>query len=208
MRQRIAAGITATALVALAWFLIDLRHRVIHAVTTYDSPPRDPAPLPAGMGPGLAQAPRVRVVLLDGLSAQVAAKLPAVSAVCNRGMRLTVDVGFPTVSLPVEVALWTGLTQQQTGIVFRSDRPIVPPLADSIPAHVPTSLAIAESHGYILRSLAFHDVEPAAGETPAADADPKGWANHWEDRAREAVAGDARLVFVHVLRVDDAGHAF
>jgi arylsulfatase A-like enzyme len=208
MRQRIAAGIAATALVALAWFLIDLRHRMIHAVTTYDSPPREPAPLPAGMGPGLAQAPKVRVVLIDGLSAQVAEKLPAVSAVCKRGIRLTVDVGFPTVSLPVEAALWTGLTQQQTGIVFRSDRPIVPPLADSIPAHVPTSVAIAESHGYIVRSLGFHQVEPVAGETAETDADPDGWAKQWEDRAREAVAGDARLVFVHVLRVDVAGHAF
>jgi hypothetical protein len=208
MRQRIAAGVAAVALVALAWFVIDLRHRMIHAITTYDSPPREPAPLPAGMGPGLAQAPRVRVALLDGLSAQVAAKLPAWSAVCNRGIRLVVDVGFPTVSLPVETALWSGLTQQQTGIVFRSDRPIVPPLADTIPAHVPTSIAIAESHGYIVRSLGFHTAEPTAGDTPATDADPKGWAERWQDRAREVVTSDARLVFVHVLRVDDAGHAF
>jgi len=208
MRQRIAAGIAAVALIALAWFLIDLRHRMIHAVTTYDSPPREPAPLPVGMGPGLTQVPKVRVALLDGLSADVAAKLPAWSAVCKRGIRLTVDVGFPTVSLPVEAALWTGLTQQQTGIVYRADHPIVPPLSDSIPAHVPTSIAIAESHGYIVRSLGFHTAEPAPGETPDKDADPKAWEARWQDRAREAVTGDARLVFVHILRVDVAGHTF
>ena len=48
--------------------------------------------------------------------------LPAWSALCARGDRLVVDVGFPSVSLPVEVALWSGLTQQQSGIVGHGDR--------------------------------------------------------------------------------------
>src|SRR5262245_20719184 len=172
MRQRITAGIVAAALVAVAWFLIGHRHRLIHDITTWDSPAQDPAPLPAGAGPGLLRAARVRVALVDGLSADAAAKLPAWQSVSGRRIRLMVDVGFPTVSLPVEAALWTGLTQQQTGIVFRSDRPIVPPLATSIPAHVPGSIAIAESHGYIVRSLGFATAEPIAGEAPAKDADP------------------------------------
>src|SRR5690606_11490217 len=96
---------------------------------------------------------------------------------CSRGLALRVDVGFPTVSLPVQVSLWTGLTQQQTGIVFRSDRPLVPPLATSIPAQVPGSRAVAESHGYIVRSIGFADAQPAALDPahPAKDADLDTW---------------------------------
>jgi hypothetical protein len=140
----------------------------------------------------LPEVRRVRVLLIDGLSQDVARSLPAEMSVCKRGIDLTVDVGFPTISLPVEVSLWTGLTQQQTGVVFRSDRPIEPPLAHSIPAQVPDSRAIAENHGYIVRSLGFHQVE---SDDPA-----------WQQHAHDAVASDARLVFVHILRVDSAGH--
>jgi hypothetical protein len=113
------------------------------------------------------------------------------------------------VSLPVEVSLWTGLTQQQTGIVFRSDRPLVPPLATSIPAQVAGSRAVAESHGYIVRSLGFADALPAALDAahPGIDLDPEPWQQGgWLVAARDAVTSDARLAFVHVLRVDGWGH--
>ena len=43
-------------------------------------------------------------MLIDGLAANIAATLPAWSAQCKRGVAMTVDVGFPTVSLPVEVS--------------------------------------------------------------------------------------------------------
>jgi len=198
--HRIARGIAVVALAGLAWWLIGLRHSLIHAVTTYDAEVTEPASLPGGDGAGLPPAARVRVVLVDGLSARVAHDLPAWSAVCKRGLDLLVDVGFPTVSLPVEAALWTGLTQQQTGIVYRSDVPIVPPLADSIPAKLADSTAIAENHGYIVRSLGFHHVEPPG------DDDAKAWETAWEQHALDAVASPARLVFVHILRVDSAGH--
>ena len=122
MRSRLVAVITAAALLALAYVLPQVRHLVIRAATTYDGRPGEPAPLPVGQGPGLAPTDRVRVLLIDGLSADTAATLPALSALCKRGVALTIDVGFPTISLPVEVALWSGLTQQQTGIVFHSDR--------------------------------------------------------------------------------------
>jgi len=196
----------AGTLVVLAISLPLLRRRLIHAVVSYDATPGEPAPLPTGTGPGLTAAPRVRVVLIDGLMADVAATLPVWSGLCKRGVTLRVDVGFPTISLPVEVALWTGLTQQQTGIV--SNHRLEPPLdRRGVPAQV-SSVAIADSHGWIVRSLGFARVEPAADPTdPMKDADPKGWATAWEARAIDAVRGDARLVFVHVLRVDDAGHA-
>ena len=205
MRTRIAVAIF---LLAIAWLLPHVRHRLISDVTTWDATPEDPAQLPVGDGPGLPPASRVRVILIDGLSADVAATLPTWTEQCKRGVTLTVDVGFPTVSLPVEVALWTGLTQQQTGIVGRSDRPLDPPLdRRGIPAQVPGSHAIAENHGYIVRSLGFEKTEPpAAKDDPARDADDPSWAQRWREVATEAVAGPSRLVFVHVLEVDTAGH--
>jgi hypothetical protein len=204
MRQLVVAA----ALLVLAWGLPHVRHRLIADVTTWDSPPEDPAQLPVGDGPGLPQAPRVRVLLIDGLSASVARTLPGWNAQCGRGVKMTVDVGFPTVSLPVEVALWTGLTQQQTGIMFRSDRPLEPPLdRRAIPAQVAGSRAVAESHGYIVRSLGFSHAEPPANpKDHARDAEDATWAQRWREVATEEVASDARLVFVHVLEVDDAGH--
>ena len=206
MRARITV---AVILLAVAWLLPHVRHRLITDVTTYDAPPGEPAVLPAGTGPGMTPAPRVRVVLVDGLAADTARTLPGWTALCARGVSVTVDVGFPTVSLPVEVALWSGLTQQQTGIVFRSDRPLDPPLdARGIPAQIADSRAIAQDHGYIVRSLGFARAEPAADpDDPARDAEPVAWASLWLARAHEAVTSPARLVFVHVLEVDAAGHA-
>ena len=149
MRRSIAALVMVVALGALAWELPQLRHTLIFDITRLDATPSEPAPLPGGgTGPGLARVARTRVVLIDGLTAATAATLPAWSAVCKRGITMTVEVGFPTMSLPVEVSLWTGLTQQQTGIMFRSDRPLVPPLdRKGIPAQVAGSWAVAENHG-------------------------------------------------------------
>jgi hypothetical protein len=205
MRARLAV---AGLLLAIAWLLAGFRHRFLRDVTTWDATPGEPAPLPGGQGPPLAPAARVRVVLIDGLASDTAATLATFSALCARGVAMTVDVGFPSVSLPVEVALWTGLTQQQTGIVFRSDRPLVPPLdARGIPAQVPGSHAVAEHHGYIVRSLGFAETEPAPDPTnPARDADSEAWQARWQAAAHAAVTSASRLVFVHVLAVDTAGH--
>jgi hypothetical protein len=208
MRNAIIYGAVVVALGVCAIALPTLRRELIRDVVTWDAPPRDTPPLPPGNGPGLPPTPRTRVVLVDGLSAEVSPSLAAWSGLCKRGLQLRVDVGFPTISLPVELALWSGLTQQQTGVMFRADRPLDPPFDQrGIPAQVPGSIAIAESHGWIVRSLGFARVEPAAdGKNPAKDADPDAWKQRWFEVARTAVASDARLVFVHVLRVDEAGH--
>lgn len=207
LRYRITLAIVVVALSVLAWFLPQLRRELIADIVTWDAPPTEPAPMPAGTAPGLQPAARTRVVLIDGLGADVAATLPAWSALCKRGVTLTVDVGFPTVSLPVEVALWTGLTQQQSGMRFRDRRPIVPPLANTIGARVPGSIAVAEYYGWIVRSLGFAQTEPAADPaSPLKDVDPEGWKTQWEARALAAVTSPAPLAFVHILRVDTAGH--
>lgn len=207
MRTRIFAIAVAVALLAFAFVAPGLRRRFIQDIITWDAPPSEPAHLPAGTGAGLAPSPRVRIVLIDGLSARAASRLKTWSALCKRGLSLRVDVGFPTVSLPVQVSLWTGLSQQQTGVLFRSDRPLTPPLdRRGIPARVLGSHAVAESHGFIVRSLGFSITEPMAGEQAHRDANSDIWKTLWKEQAIAAVASDTRLAFVHILRVDTWGH--
>lgn len=206
-RTRIVLAVVAVALGVTAWYLPQLRRQLIRDVTTWDAPLTAPAPMPAGTGPGLAPVPRTRVIMIDGLSEEVARTLPAWTSVCKRGVTLRMDVGFPTVSLPVELAVWTGLTQQQTGVVFRDRRPIIPPDRRSTAAKVPGSIAVAEYYGWIVRSLGFALTEPPADPANIVkDLAPDAWKQQWEARALAAVTGPAPLAFVHVLRVDSAGH--
>ncbi|HET9622257.1 MAG TPA: alkaline phosphatase family protein, partial [Kofleriaceae bacterium] len=208
MRSRILALAIACVLAALAWQLPALRRRLIHDIVFWDATPSEPVELPAGTGPGLPPAARTRVVLVDGLSAEAAARLAGWQAACARGVHATVDVGFPTVSLPIEAALWSGLTQQQTGIVNRYERPLEPALR-GIPSRVEGSWAIAEDHGWIVRSLGFAITEPAADPGDprhVRDAAPEAWRAAWHARATAAVLSPTPLVFVHVLAVDTAGH--
>ncbi|HEY4057992.1 MAG TPA: hypothetical protein VGM39_15360, partial [Kofleriaceae bacterium] len=214
MRYWFATIVIVAVLGAVAWTLPDKRRELVHAITTYDAVPTAPAPLPGGVGPPMLRATRTRVVLIDGLARSVARTLPHWDAACRAGMRLEVDVGFPTVSLPVEAEIWTGLTQQQSGIVYRSGVPLVPPLdKKGIPAQVPGSIAVAEAYGYIVRSLGFAIAMPVAEVgNPAKDSDVNtdakgpGWKDKWQDEALAAVKGTSPLVFVHILRVDTAGH--
>lgn len=207
--MRVVAIAVALALVGVAAVMPGVRRHFIQDIITWDAPPTEPVALPGTKsGTGMSTASRVRVVLIDGLGTETAKRLSTWQSLCRQGIRLGVDVGFPTVSLPVEVSLWTGLTQQQTGIMFRSDRPLVPPLdRRGIPARVPNSIAVAEHHGYIVRSLGFAVAEPAAADgAPSKDKEPDAWAKVWQARAREAVASSSRLAFVHILRVDAWGH--
>ncbi|HEX2688111.1 MAG TPA: alkaline phosphatase family protein [Kofleriaceae bacterium] len=207
MRPQITGLAVVCVLAALAWELPQIRRHLLYDVTRWDAEPGEPAAIPEVAGPSLPPTPRTRVVLIDGLSAEVAATLATWPALCNRGITALVDVGFPTVSLPIEVTLWSGLTQQQTGIVNRYERPLEPPLR-GIPSQVPDSWAVAENHGWIARSLGFARVEPTADpKNHAHDADPEAWQKVWQTHALAAVASSARLVFVHLLRVDTAGHA-
>lgn len=142
--------------------------------------------------PKPATASRVRVILLDGLGRADAQALAALNRVCARGHDLVLDVGFPTVSLPVQHVLWTGLTQQQSGVLFSNDR-LEPPSTWTFGART-SSVAVAESHGDIVRSFGFGRV---------LDSETDGF----EVTARSALDGDDALAFVHVLGIDEAGHA-
>lgn len=209
--ERASRVALALVLIALASWLPDVRKAFIGQVVRTDAPPGAapvlPAPPPGTDPAPLAPAPFVRVVLIDGVNLDDALAMPAWSALCARGLDLRVDVGFPTVSLPVQVALWTGLTQQQTGVLFHSGYPLADPLgARGIPAQVARaggSVAVAEAFPYIIQSLGFGEAQPPLGDGKQG---PEGWDVAWIEAARAAVAGPARLAFVHVLRVDTAGH--
>ena len=115
-RVRSIAARTAliVGLVAASFGLGELRRVFIGRIFIDGAVPEDlPIWTATLVGDGLKPAEHVRVILLDGLSSAVAGALPSLSGICASGQDLRVDVGFPTVSLPVQHALWTGLTQQQ-----------------------------------------------------------------------------------------------
>ncbi|MCB9563906.1 MAG: alkaline phosphatase family protein [Kofleriaceae bacterium] len=148
------------------------------------------------------------MVLLDGLT-RAAAHGAALDALCARGLDVVVDVGFPTKSMTVQRVLWTGLTAQQSGAAARNVWTPVPPGA--VPAAVPGSVAVVEAYRPIAGSFGFTRLEPdAAADSADAAARPDAvaaWRDHgFAAAARDAVAGDAPLVLVHVLAIDEAGH--
>ncbi len=202
-RMRIAAVVL---LAALAWSSYALRRAAIARFFT-DGPAAAAPAWTRDAGPGDGAATRVRVVLLDGLSRADAAGLPELSRRCATGIDAVVDVGFPTVSMPVQHALWTGRTQQQSGLQYRIGR-IDPPPLDALPIRVPGSVAVGESHRDIVHSFGFARTEPALDRDEIEAAGSAWRTGEFAAQAEAAVASDAALAFVHVLRIDEAGHAF
>ena len=198
---RVAVGLV---LLVVFFELADARRAFVRAVTTNDAPPGAPLRLPAADGAGLPPSPRVRVVLVDGAGPSTARAMPTWDALCARGLDLTIDTGFPTVSMPVQVALWSGRSQQATGVLFHATgKPLVPPLGvDAIPAQVPGSVVVAEAAAYIVQSLGFTETHPPATGKKL----PEGWAGRWLGEAVAAFAGPSRLAFAHILKIDIAGH--
>ncbi|HWB76858.1 MAG TPA: hypothetical protein VG755_17950 [Nannocystaceae bacterium] len=201
--------IALVVLVALAFAAGVLRKATI-ARFFPDGRPGDAPELtqPDEVAPDAAtsRAQLVRVILLDGLGRDYAERMPTLSRHCATGIDTAVDVGFPTVSLPVQHALWTGRTQQQSGVQYRVERLDTPP-ADALPLRVPNSMAVAESHRDIVHSFGFAHVEPPLDRE---DIEPQGssWrTDEFAPVATAAIGSDAPLVFVHVLRIDEAGHA-
>jgi hypothetical protein len=184
------AMLLAVGLCALGVASFSLRRSFIATWFRDAAPGAAPSlPQPAAPTSGLPPANEVRVVLLDGLDRATAVQLPALSRFCASGLDLEVDVGFPTVSLPVQAVLWTGKSQAQTGLLYRV-KGLATPLAEGAPMRVAGSQAVVEDQAFIAASF-FRDVEAPRDFAAAAE---------------EAVAGELPLVFVHVLAIDKAGH--
>jgi Type I phosphodiesterase / nucleotide pyrophosphatase len=194
-----------SVLLALAWGAYAMRRAVIKRFFV-DAPAGAAPDLTPDVGPKSEPTPYVRVVLLDGLSRDHAAELPNLARACRSGLDLIVDVGFPTVSLPVQHVLWTGLTQQQSGLEYRIAR-LDPPPPDGLPMRVPGSVAVAESHRELVHSFGFTATEPALDRDDIEPAGSTWRSSEFLPAARSAVAGPAPLAFVHILRIDEAGHA-
>ncbi len=196
VRSAVLAGLALASVALYEGRRAFIRQFFVDGVVEGDRPVWPRAPV----GEGLAPVARVRVVLLDGLSRAHAMHLPQLSRLCADGRELELDTGFPTVSLPVQSALWTGLTQQQSGYQYHIGRLPEPP-PHAIPTQV-DSIAVAESHPEIVHSFGFTRTLPAdAPVTPA-------WrSGEFAVAAHEAVASSTPLAFVHVLRIDEAGHA-
>ncbi len=144
-----------------------------------------------------------RVVLIDGLTAHQARRLPTFKKICDAGISLRVDVGFPTVSLPVQHALWTGAWQTQSGIQFVLG-PLAEPVFETLPQLVTrrsaNAVAVAESHREIADSFGFSQViAPLVGQPPFSELT-------LQQHALSAVQSNAALVLIHTLAVDHAGH--
>jgi hypothetical protein len=198
----IAAAIAAVVLAGLAVGLHHYRKAFIQSFFVRGPGGAAAPALAKPDGVGLSAVPRVRVVLLDGVGLDGASKLPGYSLVCDAGLDLIVDTGFPTVSLPVQSVLWTGLTQQQTGIQYVW-KPMEPP--PGIPGDVEGSIAVAETHPYIVHSLGFAETHPSTAKLDAQQ--KEAWNEQaFVDAAERAVTSDSKLVLVHVLRADTAGH--
>jgi hypothetical protein len=206
LRPALVHVLWAAALLAAAFALVQHRRAFIKSFFVRGAGDAGPPALavPEGAGArGLPQSARVRVVLIDGVDRRTSETMPSYSALCARGLDLVVDAGFPTVSLPIQSALWGGSTQQQTGIQFIGEA-LPEPLAHSVPARVPGSIAVAEYYPFIARSAGFLVTLPMA---EFAGADREQWvATGFLPAAEAIMASDSRLAFVHVLRVDTAGH--
>lgn len=204
MTRRTACLLAALCLLVLSGAAQGLRRALIRSF--FIDGPHGVAPVLTGQltaGSGLAAAARVRVVLLDGLGREHTAGLPALQALCEAGLDLVVDVGFPTVSLPVQHVLWTGLTQQQSGIQYRVSG-LDPPVRIGLPGRIQDSQAVAESHAEIVHSFAFGKVLPSRTQSPQEGA---AWRRYgFQQAALELARSEVRLGFVHVLRIDEAGH--
>ena len=187
--SRVTTGAALLVLVAVA---VAARGALVEVIVREGAPAAQ-RPLAGGTAGRNAPVDRpLRVIVIDGLARADVARMPALADLCARGLALDVDVGFPTKSLPVQATLWTGLTSQQRG--DRADNLERAWPSAAVPALVPGSVAVAESHAGIARSLGFGRVEVPARDELAAVA------------ARE-VASPAPLVLVHVLAVDEAAHA-
>lgn len=216
--RSVACVVLGVSLILLARQVRSVRHpNFVRSFFVDGSPGPAPKLTQTPGAKGLDPRKRVRVVLVDGVNRATAASMKSWRDICAAGIELVVDVGFPTVSLPVQHVLWTGLTQQQSGVQYRG-RAMKTPIAHAYPARVPGSVGISEAdvdlaeyglpgkrggpYQFIVHAFGFTHNQPAHPEQV-----PEGWASGgFMNAAKAAMGSDAPLVFVHILRTDTVAH--
>jgi hypothetical protein len=191
----------ALALVLLALGLAEARRSFIGSWFVRGTP--QPSTTTVSHRPPSGPVRPVRVLLIDGLSEWVARTLPAYDRVCRAGLELRVDVGFPSVSLPVQHVLWTGTWQSESGVLFqiaRMRRPVFESLPELVARRSSRAVAVAECHREIAASFLFSEVVAPPARTPPLDGPTL------ERESLRAARSDAGLVLIHVLATDKAGH--
>ncbi len=144
----------------------------------------------------VARPRRVVVLLIDGLRADVARRMPVVNGLAEVGVDMSMDVGLPTYSRPVYAALSSGTRQDRNGIRSNSF---------SGPATVDSLWARATDAG--LRAVGvsnlgwWSELFPGAFEELVVTS-----FLGLPDAAEALLAGDAELVLIHPTEVDFYGH--
>jgi len=193
-RIRQALGfLAATAVLALAvvraWANLDLPAPLVGDVASSNIAPPSRAAAPA---------PRVLLVVIDGLRADVAETLPFLSQLADAGGRARTWADPPTISAAQYVALLAGVPPRDSGV--RTNWTLRAAGVDDVARR-------ARATGLHTAALStgvdwWHRLFPESFESAAMVPEPR----IVSEVARLAASGG--LLVVHLCAVDDAGHAF
>jgi hypothetical protein len=177
-------------LAALAWTA------AVHARIDWNLP-APLVPFRGGSGPSPATRRALLIVLVDGLRADEAQRLPALQRLAAGGASADLLIEGPTFSSAQYVALLTGVPPMDSGI--RNNSALRPVGLDSLPAQLRAQgrFAVAASDEVDWWKRLFGDAwgEMAVMAPTALPAWVRG--HDWAD-----------LVLAHLCRVDSAGHSF
>src|SRR5436190_9171897 len=192
-RTRLALGFLASAAlfslaVARAWANLDLPAPLA----------RDVAASPVAARPGTSAPPRVLLVVIDGLRADVADSLPFLSRLADAGGQARTWADPPTISAAQYVALLAGVPPRDSGV--RTNATLRAAGVDDVArrARAAGLHTAALSTGVDWWQRLFPESFELAAMVPASRLIPE----------VTRLAANGGLVVVHLCAVDDAGHAF
>ena len=143
--------------------------------------------------------PRVLLVVIDGLRADVAERLPFLARLADAGSRARTVADPPTISAPQYVALLAGVPPRDSGV--RTNSALRAAGVDDVARRERDAglHTAAFSTGVDWWQRLFPESFESGGMVPASRLVP--------EVARFAASGGG-LIVVHLCDVDDAGHAF
>jgi hypothetical protein len=208
-RKAIAARVVLLALLAALAVFTALR--AWRSVTDY----RTPYAFHAGLPGGPALTERVLLVVLDGVRADAAARMPSLQQLAERGSSGIVHTGVPSLSNPSRTVMVTGAWQEVNGVTNNSRYQPVP--VDSLfSAARETGMPVAVA-GSSFWAKAFGQVLDAertwVHEERAPEEAPPDQLIAWQEKTcRQELEFLSRysegLLIVAIVAPDSAGHQF